>query len=59
MAQQEHQMQPQVHLALLKHLSGTKWVVKLVSQDSVRCYDFDAGRPLQLGTSHNVKPMRC
>jgi hypothetical protein len=59
MAQQEHQMQPQVHVASLKHLTGTKWRVKLVSQDRPACYEFDAGRPLDLGTSHNVTATTC
>ena len=59
MAESEHQMQPEVHVASLQHLSGTRWRVKLVSQDSVRCYDFDAGRPLDLGTSHNVTTTPC
>jgi hypothetical protein len=59
MAQSERQMQPEVHVAALDHLSGTKWRVKLVSQDSVRCYDLDAGKRLELGTSHNVTITRC
>ena len=59
MAQSERQMQPEVHVASLTHLSGTKWRVKLVSQDSVRCYEFDAGRRLALGTSHNLTAASC
>ena len=59
MAQSERQMQPEVHVASLTHLSGTKWRVKLVSQDSVRCYDFDAGRRLELGSSHNLTAAWC
>jgi hypothetical protein len=59
MVQQEHQMQPEVHVASLKHLTGTKWRVKLVSQDRPACYEFDAGRPLELGTSHNVSRTPC
>jgi hypothetical protein len=59
MAQSERQMQPEVHVASLTHLSGTRWRVKLVSQDSVRCYEFDAGKRLELGTSHNVTVTPC
>jgi len=59
MAQSQRQMQPDVHVASLTHLSGTKWQVRLVSQDSVRCYDFDAGRRLELGSSHNLTTAPC
>ena len=59
MAQSERQMQLEVHVASLTHLSGTIWRVKLVSQDSVRCYEFDAGRRLELGTSHNLSAAPC
>jgi hypothetical protein len=52
-------MQPQVHVASLTHLTGTTWLVKLVSQDRPACYEFDAARRLQLGTSHNVTPAPC
>jgi hypothetical protein len=59
MVQSQREMQPEVHVASLRHLTGTKWRVKLVSQDRPACWEFDAGRPLELGTSHNLTPTRC
>jgi hypothetical protein len=59
MVQAERQMQPEVRVASLTHLTGTKWRVKLVSQDSPRCYEFDAGRRLDLGTAHNLTVTPC
>ena len=59
MVQSERQMQPEVHVASLRHLSGTMWRVKLVSQDRPACYEFDAARRLELGTSHNVTATPC
>ena len=59
LVQSERQMQPEADVVSLTHLSGTKWRVKLVSLGRQTCFEFDAGRPLEPGTSHNVTPTPC